>query len=85
MAVKLTPNGAQPFNTSPVNEPLGNGFTFTVNDNPMIPMDDIYLHPDFGYIRVEGLADDLPGAIKFLNTQMKDFIPTEDEFKKAVK
>ncbi len=60
------------------------GFTFTVNDNPMIPMDDIYLHPDFGYIRVEGLADDLPGAIKFLNTQMKDFIPTEDEFNKAV-
>ena len=60
------------------------GFTFTVNDNPFIPMDDIYLHPDFGYIRVEGLADDVPGAIRFLNSQMKDFVPTEDEFKKAV-
>lgn len=60
------------------------GFTFTVNDNPFIPMDDIYLHPDFGYIRVEGLADDLPGAIKYLNTQLKDFVPTEGEFKKAV-
>ena len=60
------------------------GFTFTVNDNPMIPMDDIYLHPDFGYIRVEGLADDLTGAIKYMNTQMKDFVPTETEFKKAV-
>ena len=60
------------------------GFTFTVNDNPFIPMDDIYLHPDFGYVRVEGLADDVPGAIRYLNSQMKDFIPTEDEFKKAV-
>jgi predicted Zn-dependent peptidase len=60
------------------------GFSFTVNDNPMIPMDDIYLHPDFGYIRVEGLADDLAGAIKYLNSQLNDFIPTADEFKKAV-
>ncbi len=60
------------------------GFTFTVNDNPFIPMDDIYLHPDFGYLRAEGLADDLPGAIKYLNTQLNNFVPTEDEFKKAV-
>jgi len=60
------------------------GFTFTVNDNPYIPMDDIYLHPDFGYIRVEGLADDVPGAISFLNAQFKSFVPTEGEFKKAV-
>ncbi len=60
------------------------GFSFTVNDNPSIPMDDIYLHPDFGYIRVEGLADDLSGAVNYMNTQFKDFAPTEDEFKKAV-
>jgi zinc protease len=60
------------------------GFTFTVNDNPFISMDDIYLHPDYGYLRVEGLADDVPGAIRYLNSQMKNFIPTEDEFKKAV-
>ena len=60
------------------------GFSFTVNDNPFIPMDDIYLHPDFGYIRVEGLADDVPGAIKYLNSQLKDFVPAEEEFKKAV-
>lgn len=60
------------------------GFSFTVNDNPFIPMDDIYLHPDFGYIRVEGLADDLPGAIRYVNTQIKNFVPTEDEFKKAI-
>jgi predicted Zn-dependent peptidase len=60
------------------------GFTFTVNDNPFISMDDIYLHPDFGYIRVEGLADDVKGAIQFLDSQLKDFVPTKDEFNKAV-
>lgn len=60
------------------------GFTFTVNDNPFIPMDDIYLNPDFGYIRAEGLADDVPGAVRYLNSQLKNFIPTEDEFKRAV-
>ncbi|KUG25699.1 hypothetical protein ASZ90_004471 [hydrocarbon metagenome] len=60
------------------------GFTFTVNDNPFIPMDDIYLHPDFGYIRVEGLADDLDGAVNFLNEQLNNFIPTEEEFEKAI-
>src|SRR3989339_533477 len=71
---------------SPDNQKLSSqfGFTFTVNDNPMIPMDDIYLHPDFGYIRVEGLADDVPGAIAYLNIQFKDFVPTDDEFKRAV-
>jgi len=71
---------------SPDNQKLSSqfGFTFTVNDNPMIPMDDIYLHPDFGYIRVEGLADDLPGAISFMNNVLKDFSPTEAEFKKSV-
>jgi predicted Zn-dependent peptidase len=60
------------------------GLTFVINDNPFIPMDDIYLHPDFGYIRVEGLADDLPGAIHYLTNQLKNFTPTEEEFKKAV-
>ncbi|HKI79960.1 MAG TPA: insulinase family protein [Ignavibacteriaceae bacterium] len=60
------------------------GFTYTVNDNPYIPMDNIYLHPDFGYIRAEGLADDMPGAIKYINNQIKNFVPTEAEFKKAV-
>lgn len=59
------------------------GFSFTVNDNPFIPMDDIYLHPDFGYVRVEGLADDVASAVSFLNSQMLNFVPTEDEFKKA--
>ena len=59
------------------------GLKFTVNDNPWIPMDNIYLHPDFGYIRVEGLANDLPGTIAFLNAEMNGFMPTEEEFKIA--
>jgi predicted Zn-dependent peptidase len=72
--------------TSDSNRSISNqyGFRYTVNDNPYIPMDNIYLHPDFGYIRAEGLADDLPGAIKYINNQIKDFVPTEAEFKKAV-
>ena len=71
---------------SPENQKVSSqfGFTFTVNDNPMIPMDDIYLHPDFGYIRVEGLADDLPGAINYINGVLKDFVPAEAEFKKSI-
>jgi len=60
------------------------GLTFKVNDNPYFPMDNIYLHPDFGYIRIEGLADDLTGVIGYLNSQIKDFIPTNAEFMKAV-
>lgn len=60
------------------------GLTFVVNDNPYFPMDDIYLHPDFGYIRIEGLADDLTGVIGYLNSQIKDFVPTKAEFMKAV-
>jgi predicted Zn-dependent peptidase len=59
------------------------GLTFTVNDNPWIPMDNIYLHDDFGYIRVEGLADDLDGAIQFLNDAFLNFTPSKAEFEKA--
>jgi len=59
------------------------GLNFTVNDNPWIPMDNIYLHSDFGYIRVEGLANDLTGTINFLNAEMNGFVPTEEEFKIA--
>ncbi len=59
------------------------GLSITVNDNPYIPMDDIYLHPDFSYLRIEGLNDDLPGLIAFLNSQLKNFVPTVEEFKKA--
>ncbi|MBA4317110.1 MAG: hypothetical protein C0412_01795 [Flavobacterium sp.] len=71
---------------SPENQKVSSqfGFTFTVNDNPMIPMDDIYLHPDFGYIRVEGLADNLSGAINYMNSVLIEFIPTEAEYNKSM-
>jgi len=61
------------------------GLSVKVNDNPYFPMDNIYLDPDFGYIRVEALADDVPGVIGFLNKVMRDFKPTEEEFKAAQK
>lgn len=60
------------------------GLSFTVNDNPFIPMDNIYLHDDFGYIRVEGLAREFEEAIGFLNESFLDFIPTYTEFTKAM-
>ncbi len=71
---------------SPENQKLSApfGLSFTVNDNPWIPMDDIYMNPDFGYIRVEGLAKDIDGAIIFLNKAMTGFKPTEEEFNKAL-
>ena len=59
------------------------GLKFTVNDNPWIPMDNIYLHPDFGYIRVEGLANNIVGTIAFLKGEMDSFIPTPEEFEIA--
>ncbi len=59
------------------------GLSIKVNDLAFLPMDDIYLHPDFGYIRVEGIADDIPGVISFLNSQLKNFMPTQEEFKKV--
>jgi predicted Zn-dependent peptidase len=59
------------------------GLTYKVNDNPFIPMDNIYLDPDFSYIRVEGLADDVKGVISYLKGQLTNFQPTEDEYQKA--
>ncbi len=61
------------------------GLSFVVNDNPYIPMDNIYLSPAFGYIRVEGLADDIEGTIKYLNDEMLKFSPTREEFDKINK
>ena len=63
---------------------MKHGLTFTVKDNPWIPMDNIYLSPAFGYIRVEGLGDNIKGAIDFLNGQMLNFKPTKKEFEKAL-
>jgi len=56
------------------------GLSVKVNDNPFIPMDDRYMHPDYGYIRVEALADDIPGVLSFLNAQMLHFTPSEKEY-----
>jgi len=72
--------------TSPENQKISQkyGFTFTVNDNPYIPMDDIYLHPDFSYIRAEGLADDYSAAINYLNNQLANFRPSNVEYERAV-
>jgi zinc protease len=74
--------------SSTANQKISNryGLNFKVNDDPAIPMDDIYLHPDFGYIRAEGLAaaDDLSGVISYLSTQLNTFVPTVGEFTKAV-
>jgi zinc protease len=61
------------------------GFSFTVNDNPYIPMDNIYLNPEFGYIRAEGLGADIKSAINYLNKELLNFVPTEDEFSEALK
>ncbi len=61
------------------------GFNFTVNDNPFIPMDDIYLSPDFGYLRVESATENVEGAIDFLNKQMLVFIPTKAEYNAALR
>jgi len=61
------------------------GLSVKVNDNPYFPMDDIYMNPDFAYIRVEGLAEYLSDVIRFLNSQMLNFKPTKAEFLKAQK
>jgi len=59
------------------------GLSYTVNDIPFLPMDDIYLSPAFGYIRVQGLATDVKGVINFLNKEMLNFIPTKEEFNRV--
>lgn len=61
------------------------GLSITVNDNEYIPMDDIYLNPDFGYIRVEALNDDIPAVINYLNTELQNFIPSETEYQNTIK
>ncbi len=60
------------------------GITLKVNDNPFFPMDDIYMNPDFGYIRVEALAESMDKTIALLNKEMLHFIPTQKEYQQAV-
>ncbi len=59
------------------------GLHYKFNDNPYLPMDDIYLNPDFSYIRVEALKDDPGGLLQFLLPQIVGFIPTQEEFQQA--
>ncbi len=66
------------------NEIAKNGIVLTSNDNPFIPMDDIYLSDDFGYIRIESLGDNIPEVVNFMNKNILDFEPTEEEFNSAV-
>jgi len=61
------------------------GLKFKVNDNPYFPMDDIYLSPLFGYIRLEGLASDSQAVIDFLNKEMLAFKPSKQDFEAALK
>ncbi len=60
------------------------GLSLKVNDNPFFPMDDIYMNPDFGYIRVEALAENMDKTIALLNNEMLNFIPTQKEYQQAV-
>jgi predicted Zn-dependent peptidase len=71
---------------SVTNQKMSNqyGLTYKVNDNPFIPMDNIYLNPDFSYIRAEGLAEDIPGIVHYLEKQINGFVPTNEEFQKAL-
>jgi len=48
-------------------------------------MDDIYLSQAFGYIRVEGLAENIGGVINYLNKQMLNFTPAKEEYDKSMK
>ena len=61
------------------------GLSITVNDNEYIPMDDIYLNPDFGYIRVEALSDDIAAVINYFNTELQNFVPSETEYQDALR
>jgi len=85
-AAKILHNCIEQRLKSEENQKISNkyGLTFVFNDNPYIPMDNIYLHPDFSYLRVEGLAEYHKDIIKYLNEQLLDFKPTKEEFKKAV-
>jgi zinc protease len=85
-AAKILHNCIEQRLKSEENQKIANkyGLTFVFNDNPFIPMDNIYLHPDFSYLRVEGLAEHNTDIIKYLNKQLLDFTPTKEEFEKAV-
>jgi len=68
----------------PQHKDRGFGFLFKFNDSPFIPMDDIYLDPDFGYIRAEALDQDFQKAIPWLSSQIHGFLPTREEYDRAL-
>ena len=65
-------------------EKRGFGFIFKLNDNPYIPMDDIYLDKDFSYVRAEALEQNISEAIPWLTSQIRNFQPTIQEYDRAV-
>ena len=81
-AAKILHNSIEQRLNSDENQKISNkyGLTFVFNDNPFIPMDNIYLHPDFSYIRVEGLAEYYTDIVKYLNQQFLNFEPSQEEF-----
>jgi len=56
-----------------------------VNDNDELPMDDIYLHRDFGYLRAEAIARDVPDVLTRLVTQIEEFEPDEADFQRSLR
>jgi len=61
------------------------GVKLKVNDNDDLPMDDIYLHRDFGYLRAEAIARDVPDALTRLVTEIREFEPDEVKFQKSMR
>lgn len=61
------------------------GVKIKANDYGFIPMDDIYLHRDFGYLRAEAIGSDVPDFLQRLVTQIQAFEPDEDVFRDSVK
>ncbi len=60
------------------------GVKIKANDYAFLPMDDIYMHRDFGYIRAEAIAIDVPDALQLLVSQIQDFKPTKAAFEKSM-
>ncbi len=70
------------FSTAPASE---YGLKIKENDSDFIPMDDIYMHRDFGYLRAEAIARNIPDVLERLITQILAFEPDEAAFQKSMK
>ena len=60
------------------------GVKIKANDYGFLPMDDIYLHRDFGYLRAEAIGIDVPDALQRLMTQIQTFEPDEAAFEDSL-